>query len=116
MSYKHVDRAEFRKQFEAGLNRPQLATHFGCDQVTVARIRKALDLPEFAGTPRRMDADRRQRIQALLDDGCSFAEITRTEGADHKTLRRHFPGQQWTKQQRAEWQRILNQQTARRTA
>lgn len=96
---KRIDRAEFRQLFEAGMNRADLANHFGCDLVTVTRIRKALNLPEFAGTPRRLTTDRRQRIQAMLADGQSFAEISRTEGADPETLRRHFPGQQWTRRQ-----------------
>jgi len=96
--------------FESGMSRADLADHFGCDLVTVTRIRKALDLPQFAGTPRWLNTDRRNRIQAMLADGMSFAEISRTEGADPETLRRHFPGQQWTRQQCIDWQRIINHQ------
>lgn len=95
----HIDRREFIAQFDAGLNQAQLAKHFGCNVRTVSRIHKALDLPPFAGTPRWMDAERIHEIRTLLADGCSFAEITRTTGTDPETLRRHFPGQQWSRQE-----------------
>lgn len=113
MSYKHVDPAEFRAQFEAGLNHAELTAHFGCNSATTSRIHKRLGLPPFAGAQNWFTPERRGQVQHLLDDGCSFAEIVRTTGVHPDTLRRHFPGQQWTKQQRAEWQRVINQQTGR---
>lgn len=111
MSYKHVDRAEFRKQFDAGLNHAELTAHFGCNPATTSRMHKRLDLPPFAGTQNWFTDERREQVQHLLDDGCSFAEIIRTTGVHVETLRRHFPGRQWTRQQRSDWQRVVNERT-----
>ncbi|SEE83500.1 hypothetical protein SAMN04489740_2721 [Arthrobacter alpinus] len=99
MTYKHVDRTEFRRQFDAGLNHAELTAHFGCNPATTSRMHKRLELPPFAGTQNWFTDERRQEVKALLDDGCSFAEIIRTTGVHVDTLNRHFPGCQWTKQE-----------------
>lgn len=54
-----------------------------------------------------MTPERKAKITAMLDDGWSFAEIHRTEGAHPETLRIHFPGRAWTGRQRAEYQAAL---------
>lgn len=46
-----------------------------------------------------MTPERRARIQTMLNDGWSWEEIHRTEGANWDTMTRHFPGTQWTPEQ-----------------
>lgn len=40
-----------------------------------------------------------EEIRERLADGWSFMEISRTMGIAKRTLRRHYPGQGWTKAQ-----------------
>lgn len=90
-----VDRAEFDR-LDPTMTLPELAAHFGVSLRTASRVRREL------GLSRRdhfLSQERLARIEAMLDDGWSFKEIHRTEGADEETLRRHFPGRQWTKAQ-----------------
>lgn len=90
-----IDRSEFaRLDGEEGWTLARLADHFGVNVTTASRVRKEL------GLNRRdhfLSPERLARIEAMLDDGWSFNEIHRTEGADLSTLRRHFPGRQWSK-------------------
>lgn len=39
------------------------------------------------------------KAEEMLDDGCSFREITKTLNMSWETLKRYFPGRQWTHQQ-----------------
>lgn len=92
-----VDREEFARLYEEGLSLSELAEHFGAHPATLYRVRVSLGLP---ATVRRMTPERKAAISAMLDDGWSFAEVQRTEGADWETLARHFPGRAWTTAQR----------------
>ncbi|MER2134168.1 MAG: helix-turn-helix domain-containing protein [Arthrobacter sp.] len=103
---KKVDRTEFARLHEQGLTQTQLAAHFGVNPATIWRTTKTLGL----NTAPRMTPERRARIQQMLNDGWSWKEIERTEGANWDTMRRHFPGTQWTRQQ------IINQSTITRHA
>lgn len=92
-----IDRAELTKLTADGWTVAQLAEHFDAHPTSISRLRTQLGIsPKPAMTP-----ERRARIEAMLADEWSFAEISRTEGADPETLRRHFPGQAWTTTQRA---------------
>lgn len=89
-----VDRAEFARLDET-MSLRELAAHFGVSESTAVRVRREI------GRSREhfLSPERLARIEAMLDDGWSFKEINRTEGADMETLRRHFPGRQWSKAQ-----------------
>lgn len=92
-----IDRAELTRLTVDGWTLKQLAEHFGAHPTSISRLRSRLGIsPKPTMTP-----ERRARIEAMLADEWSFAEIARTEGADPETLRRHFPGQAWTTAQRA---------------
>ncbi|UVK63568.1 helix-turn-helix DNA binding domain protein [Arthrobacter phage Janeemi] len=93
MPRKPVDRAEFARLHTEGWTIARLADHFGVSPRTVSNLRRELDLR----SPRLLSPERLARIEAMLDDGWSFKEIHRTEGADMETLRKHFPGRQWSK-------------------
>lgn len=82
-----------------GKTTPQLAQHFGVSESTIARHRAALGIsaPRLLLTPERLAT-----IETMLDDGLPFREIQRTEGADMATLRKYFPGRQWTTEQTRE--------------
>lgn len=88
-----IDRSEFARLDGEGWTLARLAEHFGVNVTTASRVRRELGLNrEHFLSPERL-----ARIEAMLDDGWPFKEIHRTEGADMETLRRHFPGRQWSK-------------------
>lgn len=47
------------------------------------------------------------RAKALLDDGASYTEVTRTTGVSKTTLHRKFPGSGWTYKQAGEHRQML---------
>lgn len=104
-----VDRDEFRRLNEAGWTIAQLAPHFGISPTYVSRLRTKLGI--VAPTRLNLTAERLARIERMLNDGASFREIRRTEGADMQTLRVHFPGRGWTPEQSADHLRALRKLT-----
>ncbi|URQ05033.1 DNA binding protein [Arthrobacter phage Iter] len=95
MPRKPVDRDEFARLHAEGWTIARLADHFGVSPRTVSNLRRELGLR----SPRLLSPERLARIEAMLDDGWPFKEIHRTEGVDMETLRKHFPGRQWSKAQ-----------------
>ncbi|WGH21118.1 helix-turn-helix DNA binding domain protein [Arthrobacter phage Cassia] len=87
-----VDRDEFAR-LDPTMSLQELASHFGVSLSTASRVRRALGLSR----EHFLSQERLARIEAMLDDGWSFKEVHRTEGADMETLRLHFPGRQWSK-------------------
>lgn len=92
-----IERAELTRLTADGWTVAQLAEHFGAHPTSISRLRGSLGI----STKPTMTPERRARIEAMLADEWSFAEISRTEGADQATLRKHFPGRAWTEHQRA---------------
>lgn len=88
-----TDTAAFVAAVNAGATHAELAERFECSVDTVRRTRNRLGIPSRA---RRLVGPLRERVEAALDDGWSFGEIFRTYGVTHETLRRHYPGRQWT--------------------
>lgn len=101
-----AERATIEHLHNAGLTAPEIAEELGRAAIDIRRVRKQLGL-KFA---RRMTPERKATIQQMLNDGWSWKEIERTEGANWDTMRRHFPGTAWTRQQ------ILEQSTITRHA
>lgn len=91
-----VDRTKFIELAAEGKSNKELQEHFKVSECTISRLRKTTG----TSTKPTMTPERKARIEAMIADGWSFAEITRTEGADPETLRRHFPGQAWTERER----------------
>lgn len=102
---KKVDRDEFTRLNADGWTIPQLAEHFKIHQISVTRLRRQLGISP--DKRRMLTPERRARIEAMLDDGWSFSEIHRTEGADRDMLHREFPGRAWTMQQQNEYRAAL---------
>ena len=93
-----IDRAELTRLTAEGWMVKQLAEHFNAHPTSISRLRARLGI----STKPSMTPERRARIEQMLADEWSFAEIGRTEGADPETLRRHFPGRAWNEHQRAQ--------------
>jgi hypothetical protein len=102
-----VDREEFAKLNAEGWTLPQLAEHFSIHVTYASRLRTKLGIK----SPNRLNLspERLATIEAMLDDGMSFKEIHRTEGADMETLRNHFPGRGWTIQEACEYRAALRE-------
>jgi hypothetical protein len=98
-----IDLEEMARLESDDWTRLELAAHFKVHPATIDRRRKELGIIKR----RPMDPERKAKIEAMLDDGWSFAEIYRTEGAHPETLRKHFPGRAWTDNQRGEYQAAL---------
>lgn len=98
-----VDRDRLTALTADGWSVEQLAEHFRVHPATISRLRSRLGI----STKRTMTAERKAVIGSMLDDGWSFAEVSRTEGADHETLRKYFPGRQWSMRQRDEYRAVL---------
>src|SRR5690606_9276142 len=92
------DHEEIARLTRAGVSAPQIATRLGCTTRTVTRVRAELGLTQSmpANACRPISAARLARAQELLDDGASFTEVGRTLGVSFGTLRKHFPGRQWS--------------------
>lgn len=93
---KKVDRDAFRRLDGEGWTLVRLADHFGVNVATASRVRKELGL----NRNHFLTPDRKARIEERIEDGWSFAEISRTERVDPETLRKHWPGLAWTNAQR----------------
>lgn len=93
---KITDLDEFAR-LDQELTLAALAEHYGCNRATIYRTRERLGLE-----PRRprISDERLAKIQQRLSDGWSHAEIARTDGIDPETIRRHFPGTAWDKDER----------------
>jgi hypothetical protein len=102
-----VDREEFRRlSAEEGWTIPELAEHFRIHPISVSRIRRDLGIGHKRNV---LTPERRARIETMLNDGWSFMEIHRTEGADRDMLLREFPGRAWTREQTLEYSRAMRQ-------
>lgn len=93
MPRQKVDREEFRRLNAEGWTIPALAARYGIAPRSVSRLRTQLGIQ----TPNLLDlsAARLAQIEAMLDDGMSQREISRTLGVDRETIRAHFPGRGW---------------------
>ena len=94
----YVDRRLIRQMHELGLSSKQMAETLGCTETTIFRIRKQLGI----SPGQRMTPELREKVQAALDEGQSWMEIQRTLGVQHSTMKKHFPGTAWTKEQTKE--------------
>jgi uncharacterized protein YerC len=92
---RKIDLEEFRQLLGDGWTASQLANHFESSTATITRYRRLAGAPSHLLSPERI-----ARIDAMIEDGWSFAEISRTEGVHVETLRRRYPGRAWTMRQR----------------
>lgn len=89
---KTIDREAIARLTDEGLTGREIAKQLGYTEHAVWRIRKELGISPGI----RMTPERKAAIQHMVNDGWSWKEIERTEGANYDTMRRHFPGTAWT--------------------
>lgn len=85
----------------AGWTAPAIAQEMGTTVRTVCRVRHAagcLVHPPY----QPLTAEKATRAHQLLQDGASYHETARTVGCAPSTLRRHFPGHEWTVREAAQ--------------
>lgn len=94
--FKH-DRATVEKMYREGATDEQIAQFMDATPGTVYRIRRELRLvnPPAPAIPE----DRKLEIITMLEDGASYNEVARTTRLCQTSIRRHFPGMGWTRQQ-----------------
>lgn len=103
---------EVRRLTAIGRTAQQIAEQIGCSKRQVCRDRRSLGLSPPHAPP--LTDSQLEQAEALLDDGASRSETARTLGVAETTIRRHFPGRGWTKQQIAEHSAFLNGRRYRR--
>jgi len=84
----------------------EAAAEVGLAEATVYKIRRQLIGPRQS-SPRPFTADEIARIEAMLDDGASLAEVARTVGRSYTLLQRRFPGRGWTREQCGEYNSMI---------
>ncbi|WP_396653091.1 helix-turn-helix domain-containing protein [Microbacterium resistens] len=104
---------------QAGASLAQIADAFRVSTRTASRWRERLGLQHQEPHHPRPRSDR-DHAAALLDDGCSFAEVARTLGVTGPTIRRWFPDRRsWTREERGAYAaqaRRFNEITTTKTA
>lgn len=94
----------------AGRTAPDIAAALRITTRTVQRDRVATGVAQPG--PRAIPDDVLAAAERLLDEGCSYAEVSRTVAIDPTTTAKHFPGRGWTKAQTAEWSALHNRMRA----
>jgi len=99
-----INYEQVKELTQQGRTAAQIAVQLGCSASAINQIRRRLGI---TNPNKWLTHERRQRIEALIEDGCSQAEICRTEGVDPETMRRHYPAAIWTQEQQTEYLRTL---------
>lgn len=77
-----------------GLSAPEIAARLGITPRSVARARVRARVAAAAPVP--LTEDTLRAVRAMLEDGASHLEISRTLPISRKSLSRHFPGTAWS--------------------
>jgi transposase-like protein len=102
---RSIDRTRAVNLIKSGKSVAQTARELGCSPSSIRDIKKEHGL---TGEPRKpLAPERLARIESMLDDGWSYEEVHRTEGASEKAIRRYFPGRGWTNQQSGQHAALL---------
>ena len=84
-----------------GLTTAEVAAAVGISTRQVVRHRERAGISR--GNPPPYSEEELSTAQALLEAGCSYAEVARTLGrGDGKAIARRFPGYGWTRSEGAE--------------
>ena len=97
-SKPRVDYSEVERLTKFGWSASRIADQLRCSERTVVRVRAKLGIaqPVSLYSAKRVSPERLERARLLIEDGVSHNEIKRTLGMNTDTLRRHFPGTQWS--------------------
>jgi hypothetical protein len=83
----------------------ELAKRFGVSKRVIQRDRKAVGV-SAEPTP-SWGEEKTEQVLAMLDDGASYVEISRTLGVGEDYVREKYPGRGWTKEQMWEYNSLL---------
>jgi DNA-binding CsgD family transcriptional regulator len=91
----------------AGRTAAEISAELGISERTVQRARGRAGVAQpFNGIP--MSDSEVQQAAALLDDGASYAEVGRTLGRSHGTIRRQLPARSvWKPGSGIEYRRLI---------
>lgn len=78
----------------AGWTARHIAESLGVTDRTIVRDRRLLGVAQPGSTP--MSNEELAAAARLLEDGCSYNDVSRTLGRHRHTLRKMFPGYGWT--------------------
>jgi IS30 family transposase len=92
-----------------GMTSIEIAAILNTTQRTVVRDRRATGCAQQPAQP--LTPSEIRQAQQLLDDGCSILEVSRTIRRAPITIRRHFPGRAWTREQISEHQSTIRRYT-----
>jgi DNA-binding CsgD family transcriptional regulator len=81
-----------------GYSAPAIAGFLGITKRSVVRIRAHMGVAQEPSGPPLSEAEKAQAA-LLLGDGCSYADVGRTLGRHPNSIRRHFPGMGWEREQ-----------------
>jgi DNA-binding CsgD family transcriptional regulator len=81
-----------------GYSAPVIAGFLGITKRSVVRIRAHMGIAREPSGPPLTEAEKAQ-AGMLLGDGCSYADVGRTLGRHPNSIRRHFPGRGWEREQ-----------------
>lgn len=81
-----------------GYSAPAIAGFLGITKRSVVRIRAHMGIAKPPSGPPLSDAEK-VRAGELLADGCSYSDVGRTLGRTPNSIRRHFPGMGWEREQ-----------------
>ncbi len=97
----HVSR-ETLQELREHHTRPQIAAMYGVNERTLDRHLARLGLSNRNGRYKN-DPEWLAKVEAMLDDGMSYNEISRTLGCSIRVISDAFPGRGWTVEQTAEY-------------
>jgi len=105
---RRAEREEaIRRMDREGVRTDIIAQRLGITTRTVTRYRERMGA--LLQAPKQPFTDEERAIaEKMLDDGCSYTEITRTLGRGSlHAVRKNFPGRGWTRQQTGEWGMLM---------
>jgi hypothetical protein len=81
---RHVDHAEFKRLYERGMNRKDMAEHFGISVDAASRLRAKLELPPWANSTPSIPIE---EFKAAYAESNSVAELAEKTGYQESTVR-----------------------------
>jgi len=66
--------------------------------------------PGYGVQQRIITDEMKEGMEAMLDDGASYAEVGRSYGVSWNSVRRYFPGRGWSPQEKGEYAQMLHEE------
>lgn len=94
---KKIDRDKARELWQAGKDNEYVANYFGVKKGYLQGVKHDMGLTDtrFSHT-KIVDVEVIRRVEEMLDDRASYAEISRTLPVSEWWVSKHYPGRGWT--------------------